>query len=195
MYRTAFYYLSRMDALFVKSLHIIFVVTWFAGLFYMFRLFVYHAEAARKVEPARSILMEQYSIMERRLWYAITWPSCILTLIFGAWLLIINPAFLTMPWMHIKLFFVVLLMVYQFYGHSVFKKINTDPMQYTSLKMRLMNEVPTVILIAVVFLVVVKSNVHWIWGTLGILGIAGILSFFVLQYKKRREAAKATEVK
>ncbi len=171
----------------IKSLHIIFVVTWFAGLFYMFRLFVYHAEASRKEEPARNILIEQYKIMERRLWYAITWPSCILTLIFGIWLLSLNATLLTMAWMHIKLFFVVLLIVYQFYGQRVLGKIQTNPQAYTSIWMRLMNEVPTVILIAVVFLVVGKSHIHWIWGTLGILGIAGILTFFIMQYKKRRE--------
>ena len=171
----------------IKSLHIIFVVTWFAGLFYMFRLFVYHAEAARKDEPEKSILINQYKIMERRLWYAITWPSCILTLIFGIWLLVLMPAYLGDPWMHIKLFFVVLLLVYQFYGQRVLGRIAENPQYYTSIWMRLMNEVPTVILIAVVFLVVNKSHIHWLWGTLGLLGIAGILTFFVMQYKKRRE--------
>lgn len=176
-----------MDFLVIKSLHIIFVVTWFAGLFYMFRLFVYHAEAARKIEPARSILMDQYRIMEKRLWYAITWPSCILTLTFGTWMVIINPLYLSYPWMHIKLFFVVLLIVYQFYGQGVLKRIQTDPMRYTSIRMRLLNEVPTVILIAIVFLAVSKHTLHWLWGTLGILGIAGVLSFFILRYKKSRE--------
>jgi putative membrane protein len=174
-------------ALVIKSLHIIFVVTWFAGLFYMFRLFVYHAEAARKEEPARNILIQQYSIMEKRLWYAITWPSCILTLLFGTWLIVLNPAFLMQPWMHIKLFLIALLLVYQFYGQRVLKNINEDAMQYTSIKMRLMNEVPTVILIAVVFLVVMKSEISWIWGTLGILGIAGILTLAIKRYKKVRE--------
>lgn len=183
-----------MDYTVIKSLHVIFVVTWFAGLFYMFRLFVYHAEAARKIEPARSILIDQYRIMEKRLWYAITWPSCILTLIFGTWLLVLAPHWLKEPWMHIKLLFVLFLVIYQFYGQSVLKKINQNAMRYTSLQLRLLNEVPTVILIAVVFLVVMKSEIHWIWGTLSILAFAGILSFFVMQYKKRRERANKPEV-
>jgi putative membrane protein len=170
----------------IKSLHIIFVVTWFAGLFYMFRLFVYHAEAARKAEPARSILMAQYAIMEKRLWYAIAWPSCILTVIFGTWLIVLNPSFLKMPWMHIKLFFVFLLLIYQYYGQQVMRRINEDPMQYTSMKMRFLNEVPTVILIAVVFCVIMKDHVSWVWGTLGIIGIAVILTFFIQAYKKKR---------
>jgi len=168
----------------IKSLHIIFVVTWFAGLFYMFRLFVYHAEAARTEEPRRSILIEQYSIMERRLWYAITWPSCILTLIFGIWLLVLNSAFLTQPWMHIKLTFVAGLLVYQLYGQRVLKGIRNHPLSYTSLGMRMMNEVPTVILIAVVFLVVMKSSFSWIWGTLGILG-TGVLLMVVVKMLRR----------
>ena len=180
-------YLRPMETyLVIKSLHVIFVVTWFAGLFYIFRLFVYHAEAARKTEPARSILMEQYRIMEKRLWYAITWPSCILTLIFGTWLVVLNPGLLSMPWLHIKLLFVVLLLVYQFYGQGVLKKIVTDPMRYTSMQLRLLNEVPTVILIAIVFLVIMKSNISWIWGTLSIIGIAGILTFAIQRYKKAR---------
>lgn len=179
-------------ALVIKSLHIIFVVTWFAGLFYMFRLFVYHAEAGRKEEPARSILITQYSLMEKRLWYAITWPSCILTLIFGSWLLVLNPIFLTLPWMHIKLFFVVLLVVYQFYGQRVLKGIQQEPLKYTSMRMRLMNEIPTIILIAVVFLVVMKSEISWIWGTVGILGIAVVLTLAIQRYKKMREAKKTS---
>jgi putative membrane protein len=176
-----------MDYGIIKSLHIIFVVTWFAGLFYMFRLFVYHAEAARKTEPARSILIDQYRLMEKRLWYGITWPSCILTLILGIWLLTILPEYLKEPWMHIKLFLVALLLVYQFYGQRVIKKIQDDPMRFTSIKMRLMNEVPTLILFAVVFLVVMKSEFSWIWGTLAIAGIAVIITLVVQAYKKKRE--------
>jgi len=175
-----------MDYNVIKALHIIFVVTWFAGLFYMFRLFVYHTEAALKPEPSRSILMDQYRLMEKRLWYGITWPSAILTLIFGTWLLIVQPIWLTQPWMHLKLFFIVLLMMYQFYGQSLLKKINLHPERISSFKMRLMNEAPTVILIAVVFLVVMKEAVSWIWGTLGILGIGTLLTIAVYAYKKRR---------
>jgi putative membrane protein len=175
-----------MDYNVIKALHIIFVVTWFAGLFYMFRLFVYHTEAALKPEPSRSILMDQYRLMEKRLWYGITWPSAILTLIFGTWLLIVQPIWLTQPWMHLKLFFIVLLMMYQFYGQSLLKKINLQPERISSFKMRLMNEAPTVILIAVVFLVVMKEAVSWIWGILGILGIGTLLTIAVYAYKKRR---------
>jgi protoporphyrinogen IX oxidase len=171
----------------IKSLHIVFVVTWFAGLFYMFRLFVYHAEAARKAEPESSILINQYKIMERRLWYAISWPSCVLTLLFGFWMLALQPHFLKAPWMHIKLFFVLLLFLYQLYGQKVLKQIETNPLKYTSMSMRFWNEVPTVILIAVVFIVVMKDSVSWLWGTIGILGIALVLTAAIKAYKKKRD--------
>lgn len=176
-----------MDYAVVKSLHIIFIVTWFAGLFYMWRLFVYHAEGARKQEPERSILLAQYSIMERRLWYIITWPSAVLTFIFGPWLLVLMPGYLSQPWMHVKLFFVACLVWYQLYGQKVYRRFQTDPMAYTSLRMRLLNEVGTLILVAVVFLVVARDAVSWIWGSLGLIGLGVLLTLAVKLYKRARE--------
>lgn len=176
-----------MDYLVVKSLHIIFVVTWFAGLFYIWRLFVYHAEAAKKPEPDRTILVNQFSLMERRLWYIITWPSCILTLIFGPWLLVINPGLLSVPWMQVKLFFVALLMAYQIYGQKVYKILQTQPDRYSSFFFRLMNEVGTVILVAVVFLVITGNNISWIWGVIGLIGLGAVLALAAKTYKKSRE--------
>lgn len=178
-----------MDPNAVKSLHIIFVVTWFAGLFYIFRLYVYHAEAAAKEEPTRSVLLQQFSIMERKLWYVITWPSAVLATFFGLWLVIVNTQFLLHPWMHIKLFFVALLWVYMVYGERVYRRIQAEPSAFSSVRLRLLNEVPTLILIAVVFLVVMKSSFHWIYGALGILGLAGIITAAVYYFKKKRETS------
>ncbi|MDZ4824690.1 MAG: CopD family protein [Flavobacteriales bacterium] len=174
----------------IRALHIIFIVTWFAGLFYMFRLFVYHAEAGRKTEPARSILIDQYKIMERRLWYFITWPSCILTLIAGPWLLIKLPEYLNQPWMYMKLFLVVLLIIYQLYGQKIFTQLKDNPRGYSSIKLRLLNEVATVLLVAIVFLVVLKDSVSWLWGTLGIFGMAGIFTLIVYQYRRKRRPSE-----
>lgn len=172
----------------IKSLHIIFMVTWFAGLFYMFRLFVYHVEAARDDQREKGrILMDQFRIMERRLWYAITWPSALLTLTFGIWLLVLNASLLQQPWMHVKLLFVTFLMIYQFYGQRVYGIIGLNPTAFTSTRMRILNEVPTIILIAVVFLVVMKSEFSWVWGTLSILGIALTITYAIKLYKDRRE--------
>jgi putative membrane protein len=173
----------------VKALHIIFVVTWFAGLFYIFRLFVYHAEAQEtKEELEREILIKQYKIMEWRLWYIITWPSAILTLILGVALLYFNPSYLSQPWMLLKLFFVACLYAYQIWGQRIFKNLYEDRRTYKAYHMRMLNEVSTLVLIAVVFLVVRKDELSWVWGVLSILGIGLILTFAVRAYANYRKS-------
>ena len=177
---------------YVKALHIIFVVTWFAALFYMPRLLVYHIEAARKPDPDRGILQNQFSIMEKRLWYGIAWPSMILTVIFGSWLFFDRFSFLlTHAWFLLKLFFVVALIFYHIYTHVLFLDFQRGIIRWSSIKMRLWNEVPTVFLFLIVFLVVVQRNDTWVWATLSaivlILGIVG--GIFV--YRKYRLSAEA----
>jgi putative membrane protein len=101
-----------MDYLYVKSLHIIFITTWFAGLFYIIRLFIYFKEAEKKESPAKEILQQQYQLMTKRLWYIITWPSAILATLFAVWLLVLNPEWLNFGWMQsnskgiFKIFFI-----------------------------------------------------------------------------------------
>ena len=105
---------------YIKALHIIFIITWFSGIFYIVRLFVYSAEANAKSEPERSILLKQYGIMQKRLWYGITWPSAILTLIFGLW---IWSYYGSLPeWLLIKLFFVLGLFIYHLSLHVIFRQ-------------------------------------------------------------------------
>ena len=101
-----------MEYNYIKSLHLIFVITWFAGLFYMVRLFVYQIEAQAKEEPARQILSDQFKIMTKRLWYIITWPSMLLAIGFAVWLLVLRPFWITDAWMQVKLGFVVALIIY-----------------------------------------------------------------------------------
>lgn len=175
----------------IKALHIIFVVTWFAGLFYIFRLFVYHAEAFEKETLEKEILIKQYKIMEWRLWYIITWPSAILTLIFGVALLYFNSGYLTQPWMILKLFFVVCLFAYQILGQRIFKNLYHDIRTYKAYHMRMLNEVSTLVLIAVVFLVVRKDELSWVWGVLGILGIGLILTYAIRAYANFRNRRSA----
>ena len=103
-----------------KALHLIFVITWFAGLFYIPRLFIYHIEAQEKDLPERAILSEQLKMMAKRLWYIITWPSAILATLFAGVLLYLLPAWLSQDWMLIKLSFVVLLVVYHLKTHQIF---------------------------------------------------------------------------
>lgn len=175
-----------MDFLYIKALHIIFVVTWFAGLFYIVRLFIYHAEAEKKEEPAKSILQTQYKLMEKRLWYIITWPSAILASIFAFWMLIKNPFYLEMPWMHVKLSFVLALYFYHGACHSIYKQLQKDVVKYSSVKLRIWNEVATIILFAVVFLVVLQNAINWIWGVVGIVLVSVLLMLSVKLYKKVR---------
>ncbi|WP_075341296.1 CopD family protein [Tenacibaculum agarivorans] len=175
-----------MDFLYIKSLHIIFVVTWFAGLFYMVRLFIYHTEAEKKETPAKEILQTQYKLMQKRLWYIIAWPSAVLASFFAFWMLVKNPIYLEMPWMHVKLAFVLALYFYHGACHSIFKQLQRDEVKYSSLKLRIWNEVATIILFAVVFLVVLKNAINWIWGVIGIVLVSVLLMMSVRLYKKIR---------
>lgn len=178
----------QMSYTLLKALHIIFVVTWFAGLFYMFRLFVYHREAQdHPPGPVRDALIAQFRIMERRLWFAITWPSSILAITFGVGMLYHIPGYLAQPWLHVKMGFVALLLVYQATGHRIWATLRHEDAPWSSTTYRLLNEVPTVILIAAVFLVVYKDTLSWLGGVGGILGVAIALTFAVRLYKKVRE--------
>jgi len=179
-------YLRGMDYNIFKSLHIIFVVTWFAGLFYMFRLFVYHAEAEQRDNPEREILIRQYRLMEYRLWYIITWPSCVLTLFFGSSLVYLNLAYLSMPWMHLKLFFIVCLLFYQWRGQRLYQRAMSQSIGLSSFKLRMWNEVGTILLVAIVFVVVNKDSISWLWGALGLVGLGVLLTLAIKGYKRIR---------
>jgi len=175
---------------YIKSLHLIFVITWFAGLFYIVRLFVYHAEAKQKPQPEQDILIKQYQLMQYRLWYIITWPSAILASIFAFWMLFFTPlgqSWLQMPWMHIKLVFVLLLYGYHIKCHQIFKQLQNNTVKHSSGFFRLWNEGATLILFAVVFLVNLKNAVNWIFGVLGIITFSLLLMIGYKFYKKIRE--------
>ena len=175
-----------MDFLYVKALHIIFVITWFAGLFYIIRLFIYHVEAEDKAEPAKEILQTQYKLMSKRLWYIITWPSAILASLFAFWMLYKNPVYLKMPWMLVKLSFVLTLYVYHGICHRIFKQLQQDIVKYSSFKLRIWNEVATIILFAIVFLVTRKNAINWIWGVVGIFLFGMLLMLGIKLYKRIR---------
>ena len=172
---------------YLKSLHLIFVITWFAGLFYIVRLFVYQIEAAEKPSPEKEILQQQYKIMTSRLWYIITWPSAVLATLFAISLLYIMPQWLRQPWMHVKLGFVFLLFLYHWKCHLIFLELQKDEVKHTSNFMRLWNEGATIILFSVVFLVILKNAVNWIFGVIGIILLAVILMIGFKMYKRIRE--------
>ncbi len=172
---------------YIKALHLIFVITWFAGLFYIPRLFIYHIEASKKTEQEAAILIPQLKMMSRRLWYIITWPSAILAILFAAWLLVLMPSWLSQGWMHLKLTFVVFLVMYHVKTHQMFLKLQKDVISYSSMFMRVWNEGATLLLFAIVFLVILKDSLNWIGGLLGLLGLGIILYFGIRLYKKTRK--------
>jgi putative membrane protein len=171
---------------YVKALHIIFVITWFAGLFYMVRLFVYSAEVNEKPEPERSILLKQFGLMQKRLWYGITWPSAILTLVFGTWMGLLYNA---LPmWLLIKLIFVAGLFIYHLILQKIFKQQQKENFKWTSYQLRIWNEVATVFLVAIVMLAVVKQLLSLVWGV-GVLVVFSLLLLVAIRvYKKLRKA-------
>ncbi|MFY0688753.1 MAG: CopD family protein [Cyclobacteriaceae bacterium] len=176
-----------MDYLSLKALHIIFVVTWFAGLFYLPRIQIYQTEAFDKPEPEKSILSEQLNKMARLLLVVITWPSAILTAILAGALLYVQPAWLSLPSFQIKLGFVGVLYLYHFSLHYIHNQLKKGIKKYTSTQLRIWNEVATIILIAVVFLIVKKDQLSWIGGVIGILSVAILLMIAIRMYKRFRE--------
>ena len=176
---------------YIKSLHLIFVITWFAGLFYIVRLFVYHAEAKQKPQPEQDILIKQYQLMQYRLWYIITWPSAVLASLFAFYLLYMNSSWLSQPWMHVKLAFVLLLYIYHAKCHQIFKQLQKNEVKHTSNFFRIWNEGATIILFAIVFLVILKSAINWIFGVIGIFAFSILIMLGFKMYKRIRERNKS----
>lgn len=175
--------------LYLKALHIIFIVTWFAGMFYIVRLFIYNTEANDRPEQERTVLQPQFRLMSKRLWYGITVPSAILTLIFGPIVLwkgnyLENFGFHT--WLHIKLLFVMLLYAYFLSLHRIFKEQQNGIFRYTSQKLRIWNEVATIFLVAIVMLAVVKQTMSWLWGLAGLICFIAVLMAAIRIYKAVR---------
>ncbi|MBC7889292.1 MAG: CopD family protein [Ferruginibacter sp.] len=169
---------------YVKALHIIFIVTWFSGMFYIVRLFIYNTEAQQKGEVEKRILTEQFSIMIRRLWLGITWPSAILTIIFGGWM---ATWFSPMPqWLWVKLGFVAVLYAYHFTLQRIYADEMKGIFRFSSNQLRIWNEVATILLIAIVMLVTVKQSLSWVWGITGLLLFTGILMSAIKIYKLMR---------
>lgn len=172
---------------YLKALHLIFVITWFSGLFYVVRLFVYQIEAHQKPSPEKEILGKQFKIMTHRLWYIITWPSMILAVLFGIWMLTQRSVLLTDTWMQVKLGFVLFLIVYHFVCHKYFKQFQNDVVKHSSNYMRLFNEGATLVLFAVIFLVNFRYSMDWLYGTIGLIALAVLLMLGFKAYKRIRE--------
>lgn len=173
---------------YIKALHIIFIVTWFAGMFYMPRLFIYNTEAAEKEPLVRDALREQFGIMMKRLWYGITWPSAVLTLILGLTVMITggwDRVLFQEPgrWLLVKLVFVIFLYIYHFSLGAILKQQAKGIFRYSSQQLRIWNEVCTIFLVAIVILVVVKQALSWLWGLTGLVLFIVLLMSAIKVYK------------
>jgi len=141
----------------------------------------------KKEEPAKEILQTQYKLMSKRLWYIITWPSAILASVFAFWMLYKNPYYLQMSWMHIKLTFVFALYFYHFSCQKIFNQLQKNIIKYSALQLRIWNEVATIFLFAIVFLVTLQNAINWVWGVVGIILFGVLMMFAIKLYKKVRE--------
>ncbi len=180
-----------MDYVYIKAVHIIFIVTWFAGLFYMPRLYIYFIEAGNKPHVERDILQAQFKVMMRRLWYGITWPSAMITLVMGIAVLVSGGWWGRMlageaDWLIVKLIFVLLLYGYHLSLHVLFRRLYLTSYDYTSTQLRVWNEVATVFLVAIVLLATVKNAMSFVWGLAALLVFIGILLAAVHIYKRFR---------
>ncbi|MFZ7115455.1 MAG: CopD family protein [Bacteroidota bacterium] len=173
--------------LYIKALHIIFVVTWFAGLFYLVRLFVYHSEANEKPEPEKSILTKHFQLAEKRLWYGITVPSAYGTILFGSWLLYEIYGSNIPAWMYLKIAFVAGLLIYHLICGRIVAQLKNGVVKYSSMQMRFWNEVATIFLISIVFIVILRDTFSWLKGLAGLIAFSLVLVGAIRLYKKMRK--------
>lgn len=173
-----------------KAFHLIGVVVWFAGLFYLVRLFVYHAEASERDEPAQSILKAQYEIMEKRLYNIITMPGMVVTVAMAIGLISTEPEILKSGWLHIKLALVAVLLGYHFYCGRIMKRLATGECNWTGQQFRALNEAPTVLLFVIVLLAVFKGSLPLDLTTWLIFGLVVSMVVAIQLYAKKRRQDK-----
>lgn len=169
-----------------KTLHLIGVVAWFAGLFYLVRIFVYHREAFDLPSPEKEILVRQYNLMEWRVYKIICNPAMMITFSFGFMMLAYNPSYLQGRWMHIKLLLVFLLLGYHIFCKSIIKKLEAGSKKYSSMNLRMLNEVPTLFLVFIVSLAVFRDRINPLYIFLSVIAFAAVLVLLTKMYKKIR---------
>jgi putative membrane protein len=173
-----------------KAFHLIGVVVWFAGLFYLVRLFVYHAEASELNEPAQSILKTQYQIMEKRLYNIITTPGMIVTVTMAIGLISVEPDILKSGWLHLKLGGVGLLLVYHFYCGRLITQLAKNESKWTGQQFRALNEAPTILLVIIVLLAVFKDNLPLDLTTWLIVALVILMAVTIQLYARKRRLDK-----
>ncbi|WP_414562444.1 MULTISPECIES: protoporphyrinogen oxidase HemJ [unclassified Anabaena] len=173
-----------------KAFHIVGIVVWFAGLFYLVRLFIYHVEANQEPEPARTILKNQYQIMEKRLYNIITTPGMLVTVAMAIGLLSTEPEVLKQSWIHVKLLFVALLIGYHHYCSRLMKQLAADECRWSGQQLRALNEAPTVMLVVIVLLAVFKNSLPTDITAWGIFALIIFMAVTIQLYAKKRRRDK-----
>jgi len=168
------------------AIHIIGVVSWFAGLFYWVRIFIYHVEAEDRPEIEKNILQAQFALMEKRVYKIIVNPAMFITIIAGIIMLYHRPAHLAFGWLHVKLFFVFLLIGYQHFCLGIMKKLAKGKNKYTAGQLRGINEIATLFLIIIVVFATLKQQANILYVLITIPFIGGVLYLGIKAYKKTR---------
>ncbi len=173
-----------------KAFHIVGVVVWFAGLFYLVRLFIYHVEAEAEPEPAQGILKRQYEIMEKRLYGIITTPGMVVTVAMAIGLLVLMPEYLKDGWMHIKLGLVAVLLGYHHYCGRLMRQLHRGECQWSGQQLRALNEAPTLLLVVIVMLVIFKNNFPTGATTWLVAGLVVVMAATIQLYARKRRLDK-----
>ena len=183
--------------LWFKTLHIVGVVVWFAGLFYLVRLFIYHREAAELEQPLRAAFEQQYGVMERRLANIITTPGMVVAVAMAAGLLSVNPSWLHQSWMHAKLAVVLALLAYHAFCYRLMGQLQAGSCSWSGRQLRALNELPTLFLVVVVMLVVFKDQfptgaASWFLVAL-VVAMAASIQFYARWRRLRAEGLAAAQ--
>jgi len=180
-----------MNAILVfKIIHIIGFVAWFAGLFYLVRIFVYHSEALLKNDPEKTILANQFQLMEWRVYKIICNPAMMITWTFGILMIVFYGLdwFKVNYWLHTKLVLLIGLTIYHLYSKRIIKRFEENNMSTSSFSFRLFNEVPTIFLILIVSLAIFKNAINYLILIGSIIGLGGLMFFIAKLYKASRES-------
>ncbi len=153
------------------------MVSWMAGMFYLVRIMVYHAMAFEQPEPARSTLARQYSLMEWKSYNIIVKPAVFITWAFGVLMLCLQPAWLQQGWLQIKLLLLVLLTAYTLYLRRHIRQLENETSGFTHIHYRALNEVPTIFLVAIVFLAVFRTGINYLILLGGLAAFTGLIAY------------------
>ncbi len=168
----------------LKALHLFFMVGYFAALFHLVRLFIAHRAALKEWEPSRSTLAERFSAMEHRSLYNVAWPALVLLTGFGVWMLWQRPALLREPFMHAKFGLVALLIGYHLWAQSLHGRLKRGELTWSAIQLRIWAQGPNLFLFVLLVLVLLRDQLGWWWGVLGLVTIGGVIAFAIASTKK-----------